>query len=374
MPRPLTVLLDVTSRCNLKCVMCYFSAVDRLSFPPADRPMDRNGDMSVATFERIAADLFPRARRASLGCTAEPLIHPDFAELVACAGRHHVPDLWFPTNLLPLTEAKARAIVRARVRTVGVSADGFTAETYETIRVGSTWTGFVERLELLREVSAKSRTLGGRAPRLRFIFTWMRSNRDQLRLLPEFAERHGAGEIDVRYVCPTVGVDNSGELLTDEDPVELNGELAATAREAVARGLTLSSYPEFEDSASGNRTLGGRVRRRLFRLRAGLDRPEYWRHRRLERRHGCAYPGTTFVVRPNGAVFPCQYWRDGPIGLVPDSDLEGLMRSEPLVRIRDGLARGRPVGSCSNCNARRDAFYRPFTSPEPNPASSSNRG
>ena len=77
--RPLTLLLDITDRCNLRCVMCHFSNRDRIRFPPFHLAGDGDGNMPVALFEKIAAEFFPRARRVALGCAAEPLMHPRFA-------------------------------------------------------------------------------------------------------------------------------------------------------------------------------------------------------------------------------------------------------------------------------------------------------
>ena len=45
---------------------------------------------------------------------------------MAIAGRYGVPELWFPTNLLALTEATANALVDAGVWTVAASIDGVT--------------------------------------------------------------------------------------------------------------------------------------------------------------------------------------------------------------------------------------------------------
>ena len=67
--------------------MCYFAATDRLSFPPYDaEPGD--GNMPLPVFEKIAAEMFPRAWRVALGCAAEPMIHPQFREILAVAGRY----------------------------------------------------------------------------------------------------------------------------------------------------------------------------------------------------------------------------------------------------------------------------------------------
>jgi len=353
--------MDVTARCNLKCVMCYFANTDRLSFPPFDTQLSDDGNMPVEVFEKIAADLFPRAWRVALACAAEPMIHPRFRELIAIAGRYGVPDLWFPTNLLALSDETAEALVRAGVRTVAASIDGVTKETYERIRVPARW----ERLMTCLETLARSRRSRSRSPRLRIIFTWMRSNRAELARLPEFAADHGARELDVRFVSPTPGVDVTSELLSEEDPRSLNAELAAAARDAVRRGLKLASYPEFEKQEEQSRSFPARVRRRLWRLRAGMDRPEYFRYAWFQGLFGCAYPDRNYVIRPNGAVNPCIYWDQDPIGFYPAQTLKRFGRGEPLRRIRRGLRSGRPIGTCEACGERRTALYRLRGTPPP---------
>ncbi len=349
--------MDITERCNLKCVMCYFSATDRLRFAPYDRELSKNGNMPVETFEKIAADLFPGAWRASLACAAEPLVHSRFRDIVEIAGRYKVPDLWFPTNLLALTEPTAEAIVDAGVNVVAVSMDGVTRETYEKIRVGGKWDRLLSRFELINEVKRRK---GAKRPKLRLIFTWMRSNRAELAGLPAFAAAHGVSELDVRFVAPTAGVDVTPELLDMEDEAALRAELRACAEEAVARGLKLASFPELETEKERPRDLWGRLKRRWWRLRAGLERAEHWRHLWRERRHGCAYPGETWVVRPNGAVYPCIFWAEDPIGFYPQEDLVTISTGKPLERLRRGLLEGEPVGTCRSCGERRDALYRPF--------------
>ena len=343
--RPLEVILDTTERCNLKCKMCYFSAVDRLQFPPFDRNLSRTGMMPLETFGKVAADLFPRAHKVALGCAAEPLVHPKFIDIVREAADYRIPDLWFPTNLLPLTPPKAEAICEAGVRTVAVSMDGTRAETYEAIRVGATYARFRRVLDLLNDARR------GAATRLRLIFVWMRTNRADLADLPRFAEEVGASELDVRFVAPTAHVTAEDELLDGEDPGALRAELAAAAEDAAARGLKLVSYPDFDD--------GGPIglRGHLLRWRAGL----YDRRRLLGRARtavaGCAWPGHTVVVRPNGAVSPCIFWEEQPIGLYPETMLAEVERSPLLSAITDGLRTGNPCGTCRTCTERKHALY-----------------
>jgi len=350
--RPLTVILDTTERCNLKCRMCYFAATDRLRFPPHDLELSPTGMMPIAVFDRIATELFPRAWRVALACAAEPLLHPQFDEIVRIAGKHRVPDLWFPTNLLALTEAKAEAICQAKVRTVGVSIDGTHAEIYESIRVGGRFSRLEERLELFNRVRAAH----GGGTGLRIIFTWMKTNRGDLRSLPAFAERWGADELDVRFVAPTTGVDVGPELLDGEDSEALRRDLEATARDAVRRGLVLASYPDFDEPAAARGYFAER-RRTKFRRKAGLDRQEYDQYRELEAAKGCVWPGDFFVIRPNGAVSPCIFWDGDPIAYFPRDDFDALAEAPLLEDILRGLHGGRPIGTCTHCSQRRDALY-----------------
>lgn len=353
--------MDLTERCNLRCVMCYFSSTDRIRFAPFDRQLSENGNIPTEIFEQIASKLFPRAHKVALGCAAEPLVHPKFAELVRIAGRYKVPELWFPTNLLALTEAKAQAIVEAGVRTVAVSMDGTDAETYEKIRVGGKWPLFKARLDMLNAARKGSRT------RLRFIFTWMKSNQHDLRNLPAFAAEYGASDLDVRFVSPTVGVDNTNELLGGVDRAWLDRELAETAEDAVRRGLKLAYYPEFQTADDLRRHPLIRLKRALWRVRAGLYRPEYFRYQWQKRRDGCAYPGRTYVIRPNGAVSPCIFWEEDPMGLLPGTGSFEAIDAR-IDQIRDGLRCGKPEGTCKTCEIRRDAFYQPGHAPEDLPA------
>ncbi|MCG8456872.1 MAG: radical SAM protein [Holophagales bacterium] len=358
--KPLTLVMDITERCNLRCVMCYFSSIDRLRFPPFDRQLSENGNMPVEVFEEIAERFFPRAWRVSLGCAAEPLIHSKFADLVRIAGRYGVRDLWFPTNLLALTEPKAEAIVEAGVSKVAISMDGTEKELYERIRVGGKWELFLKRLELLERVRRGSGT------RTRIIYTWMQSNKHDLRRLPAFAQEHGVSDLDVRFVTPTTGVDNTPELLETEDRAWLDDELARVAEDAVNRGLRLAYYPEFQTPADGSRNPMKRLGRALWRVRAGLYRPEYFRYRWHKQREGCAYPKRTYVIRPNGAVSPCIFWEREPLGFLPHESVETI--DERIAEVSEGLRCGKPIGTCRTCEIRRDAFYqplRPASSTEP---------
>lgn len=355
--RRLELILDLTSRCNIRCVMCYFSTTDRLRFKPFELDPGSTGDIDIEVFRHLASELFPSARSVGLGCAAEPLLHPRFAEMLSLTRTYRVPDVWLQTNLLALSAASAQAIVDQRVRTVAVSIDGTTRATYERIRVGASWDRLLSRIELLRQAGASS---PARPPRLRITFAWMRSNREELGRLPAFAQSIGAHEIDVRFVAPTVAVDNRDELLRGADRGALMNELWNAARDATTRGIRLSAYPAMDREPGAGGSPLARLRRKLWLVKSGIDGPTRWRRSLLEGIDGCSFPGRTLLIRPNGAVLPCPFWEAEPIALVPDDKRSAILDSEALGQIRRGLRNGCPVGSCRNCEARKDALFRPF--------------
>jgi MoaA/NifB/PqqE/SkfB family radical SAM enzyme len=196
------------------------------------------------------------------------------------------------------------------------------------------------KLQLLRDVQRVARAT---TPRLRVIFTWMRSIREELRELPRFARELGAQELDVRYVIPAMGVDNASEVLTGGEPSTLRAELGAVARDAVRRGLRLAAWPLFDDRPA---RLLKRIAWRWWRMRVA----------RHERDVGCRYPDRMYVIRPSGAVFPCEFY-DQPIGFAPVDSLLTIAKDARMTGIRDALRCGSPAGSCATCSERRDAFY-----------------
>jgi MoaA/NifB/PqqE/SkfB family radical SAM enzyme len=356
MGRRLELILDLTSRCNIRCIMCYFSTTDRLRFKPFDLDPDQRGNMSMEMFRHVASELFPHTRKIGLGCAAEPLLHPGFVEMLEHIRTHRVPETWIQTNLLALAPATAEAVVANRVGTVAVSIDGTSRESYERIRRGASWDRLHEKLQLLLDAKAASRSA---LPRLRITFAWMQSNRAELETLPGFAERLGASELDVRFVAPTVGVDNSGELLDSEDPDAIMRQLWSAARAATSRGIRLSAYPSLRKEAGADDSFFGKIKRKFWLLRSGIDGPDRWRRSYLERRHGCSFPGRTLLIRPNGAVLPCPFWEEEPVALVPQADRASIFESDGIAAIRRGLRSGCPVGSCRTCTVKKDALFRP---------------
>jgi tungsten cofactor oxidoreducase radical SAM maturase len=105
--------LEITSRCNLNCKMCFKQYWE-----------DKDGDMSSELFMKILEDAeeFPELRMIIFGGIGEPLVHPKFLEMMREVKRRgHA--LGITTNGTLMSEKIAEEIVKNDVDLVYFSMD-----------------------------------------------------------------------------------------------------------------------------------------------------------------------------------------------------------------------------------------------------------
>lgn len=232
-PRALTVLLDVSNKCNIRCRMCYFS-YDAV-FHRAPRYLE------PARFRAIAEQLFPLAHTVYLSAGNEPLTSPHFEELLRIAAPFHVPDLKFLTNGLLLTPRISRALVECGVRQIHVSMDGARKETYEWARRGASYDRLLANL---RELERIKRELHSELPWVQINAMVMRRNLDELPEFVDLAQSVGATRIACRHLMPYDGLEMEAES-PHLDKAATNRALRALMQRAVdSRSVAIVNLPD----------------------------------------------------------------------------------------------------------------------------------
>ena len=135
---PIRLWIDTSSACNLRCIMC-----PNKDLSPAER-----GLMSLDLFKTVIDEAAPFIQDANLHHRGEPLLNPDFFEMVAYAGARGVRTR-FHTNGTLLNEARVEALLGAAPDLVSFSIDGFEKGAYERVRVGATFENTVENVKRL---------------------------------------------------------------------------------------------------------------------------------------------------------------------------------------------------------------------------------
>lgn len=200
--RFLTVRMDLTNKCNLRCRMCCLS-FDEVFYQPKDY-------MSADTFAKFGSQVLPVTSHISLSAGFEPLLHPEFAKVLEVVASHRVPYVDFTTNGTLITRAIMDALIDARVSTVTFSVDGAEAETYEHIRRGSQFARFKKGLELF---AAVKRERGVNHPALSFNMVLMRRNIDELAAVMRLGAEYGLELMHTALLVPHKGLRMEPEAL-----------------------------------------------------------------------------------------------------------------------------------------------------------------
>ncbi len=147
---PLSVILDISERCNFKCSYCFRSKEKDESWGYAAK----NGLMSMETFCQSLQQLasFPqKIQSVSLSGHGEPLCNPDIVGMVRCLRTSGVTSrIEMHTNASLLTAEMAKEIARAGFSRIIVSLQGMDASTYQRVcGVRLDWDAFYENLRIL---------------------------------------------------------------------------------------------------------------------------------------------------------------------------------------------------------------------------------
>ena len=189
MDTPKKIYLELTSRCNLHCSMCF----RKLWFDEAE------GDMTDELLRRVACQLPQLASLETVvfGGVGEPLLDARLSSLVKS---FHVQGLHTEiiTNGSLLTAALSQALVDAGLDRLWISMDGFSAESYARQRLGGRYARLMENIE------AFNRTRSGSTTELGLTFVLMPENLHELTQINPFADRVQAEWLNLSHVVPAV--------------------------------------------------------------------------------------------------------------------------------------------------------------------------
>ena len=128
---PPMVFVELTNMCNLKCIHCPYCIIsEEKSYRP------RHMDLDI--FKRIADEVSEyKGVIFRFVCDGEPLMHPNFLEMVQYAKHRKLYPVCFNTNGTLLGEKMSLEVLKCGVEVVEISLDAINKHTYEFIRRGA---------------------------------------------------------------------------------------------------------------------------------------------------------------------------------------------------------------------------------------------
>jgi tetratricopeptide (TPR) repeat protein len=189
--KPTALTVYVTSRCNLRCSMCGVPGRELF-------------DMSEKTVREVM-ELLPYLEHITwLG--GEVFMSRSFAEMFdASLAYPNIARREIITNGLLLSEPVIEKYVRYGVA-LTMSIDGMTRTTYERIRRGARYEDLLRNLELIAKYRARYGRTGDNCLLMNFVV--MKSNYEEIALIPAFAERYGFDCVNLIRMYPSPGLED----------------------------------------------------------------------------------------------------------------------------------------------------------------------
>ena len=212
---PRRLVLELTNRCNLNCVMCGRNSAH---FKPTTLSMD--------TF-RSLEPVMDHVEEVTLMGWGEPTVNPGFADMLRAIADHGAR-AYFCTNGM-LLHKLADVILQTRVEVFAVSVDGATQQSNARIRRGSDLGRICSSISsILKEAAARKQE----PPWINFVFCAMRENIRELPDVVRLAERTGVPEVKVVYLTAFDETQAPSTLWGHEDEIrEVVGQATAVAEQ-----------------------------------------------------------------------------------------------------------------------------------------------
>lgn len=144
---PVHLLIEPTSICNLRCVMCF--QIDE-SFTKNKSMM---GLMPWELFESLIDQATENGCNAiTLASRGEPTLHKQFGDMLRYIHDKGILDTKINTNATRLNEKLIHDILESEVGNVTFSVDASTAESYEKIRVRGKFDQVLANIKLFNKI------------------------------------------------------------------------------------------------------------------------------------------------------------------------------------------------------------------------------
>lgn len=272
---PIFIDVDLTRRCNLRCLGCRYHS-SGLKLKTID---DTIQDVSMDLIQKLVLEL-PRlgTKRIILAGTGEPLLHPRFPDIIAAFKQSGVEVRLF-TNGLLLDKKRSSALIESRLDRLTISLWPSSPEAYSQCHPGTNPDDYWKIVQNIRQFTRLKREKGSVTPEVYLnhvcnIYTY--KNIDD--------------KIDLAYETGCNGI-----LFTPFDPQGDKAKAAALTDEQI--DFVLGQFPAAikRMSALGIKSNVDRIfMRHQFNLNRALEIPCYIG--RFQTR-----------IRVDGAVMPCCY-------------------------------------------------------------------
>lgn len=325
---PLTLELNPTNRCNLKCVSCW----------QREFPVNYEGELPkerlISIVQEAAALGVKEIRIPGAG---EPLLKEgilDVMQEIKNSGIHGT----LITNGTLIDEEKARMIVRMAWDVVTVSIDSPDERTNDELRGNGSLARASEALVHLNKIKSES---GKEKPRLRINTVLSKRNCGQLRDIIEFAVRHRVTEVQVQPM--TVWGDAGKAIEIGANDLKTIEKSAAEAAEYARQKNVWTNISSFSNTSIVENAAGAMDKQIM------KDSQPLQESGNSFLRLPCFEPFYNMIILPDGRVAGCSISGGVDGDTLHNKSLEEIWTGEKFNEIRKSLLSGNLKQYCRKC-------------------------
>lgn len=168
-PYPSYIEIEVTTRCNIKCIICEHTYWN-----------EESRDMSFESFKKVV-DQFPKLKWIGLTGIGESFINKDFMKMLRYVKSKSIYAELYDSFYF-IDERIAKELIEMGVDRIFASIDGATKETYEKIRDGS---NFERVINNVRNLIRLKKEMNAYYPELDFHYIITKTN---IHEIPQYIE------------------------------------------------------------------------------------------------------------------------------------------------------------------------------------------
>ena len=334
------IQLEITSICNLRCVMCPLIRLKR-DWAPEDRQL---------TLEDLKnnREVFENAYEVELTGFGEIFCHQELLNILRFL-RETGCTINATTNAMLMKPELSEVIVRESLMDlICISIDAASQKTLAEIRVGANLDRIVENAKALQLAKKK---LGADLPRLHLSFITMEKNLHELPDFIRLAGELGAAEVIVQGLNE-VGTSEKNTASSETAESSIYSEARRIAEQ---NGVSLEFwYQATSESDAHLQTDGKTLRKYQHTSRPGQDQKMI---------KDCPFPWDRVFIKSNLDVQICAtLWEELIMGNLRTSSFQEIWLGEKYRQARDQMRGTDPPAECVKCMTKHWRLPLPINS------------
>ncbi|MBN2028629.1 radical SAM protein [bacterium] len=351
----LTLRMDITNKCNLRCIMCHFA--DEQIFKRKKR------EFTTEEFQMVFEKIAPLVKLVVLSCGCEPLLSRHLEGILGyLATNHPRVEIELCTNAVLMNAEIRTLFIETGITYLMVSLDGVTRNAIERVRIGANYNKVIGNIIALRDLKARC---AARFPKLVLNYVMLDSYIHEAPLFVEMARRMGAECVDFHHAVPGYSGFPHHEKM-ENNPAKFNHYRARIIEEGKRKQITVFIPDPFDSSAKWNPNNDPTAELSDYesvipdihfgKIPMPKTFPEGYQARNFQgkifKHFGkvqCLRPFTEIMIREMDEVLPCP-WFGSVLGkLSNDKDLNKTFWGKNFRKLRLQMIKNRKCEYCVEC-------------------------